>query len=124
MVSLRSMVGRNVGKSKSCKNRNAQNCWNRAISNRKEMVASSRMALGPNRQSGSYLLSFCVSVEHGGIPCIWLLVPRETHVGATKFGWLCDDVSENFENFGIAGCFWHGFCSSMLLPYRLLSNVP
>ena len=41
------MVGRNVGKLKSCKNRNAQNRWNRALLNCKEMVASSRMALGP-----------------------------------------------------------------------------
>ena len=25
-------------------------------------------------------------VEHGGIPCIWFLVARETHVDATGFG--------------------------------------
>ena len=68
-----------------------------------------------------------MGVEHGRIPCIEMLVPRETHVGATKFGWPCDDVSENFENFGIAGFshgFWQRFRSSMLLPYRLLSDVP
>ena len=51
------MAGWNVGKSKkskkskSCKNLNARNRQNRAISNRKEMVASSRMALGPNQHS-------------------------------------------------------------------------
>ena len=65
-----------------------------------------------------------MSVKYGGIPCIEMLVPRETHVGATKFGWPCDDVSENFENFGIVGCLWYGFCSSMLLPYWLLFDVP
>ena len=64
-----------------------------------------------------------MGVEHGGIPCIEIFVPGETHVGATKFGWLCDDVSEN-ENFIIVGFFWYGFCSSMLLPYWLLSDVP
>ena len=68
-----------------------------------------------------------MGVEHGGIPCIEMFVPRETYIGATKFGWLYDDVSENFENFGIAGRFLHGFwqrfCSSILLPYRPLSDV-
>ena len=93
-----------------------------------KMVALSCIALNRFRISSSILLSFSVSVEHGCILCIEMLVPRETHVGATKFGWPCDDVSENFENFGIAGRFLHGFwqrfCSSMLLPYRPLSDVP
>ena len=87
----------------------------------KKTVAFGRMALGPIWYSSSNLLSFRASVEHGGIPCIEVFVPRETHIGATRFWRPCDAVSENF---GIAGRFWHSFCSSMLLPHRLLSDVP
>ena len=72
-----------------------------------KMVALGHMALGPIRFSSSNLLSFCASVEHGGVPCIEVFVPREMHVDATKFGWPCDTVSEN-EKLSIAG-FWQRF---------------
>ena len=65
-----------------------------------------------------------MGVEHGRIPCIEMLVPRETHVGATKFGRPCDDVSENFGITGFWYGFWQSFRSSMLSPYWLLSDVP
>ena len=31
-------------------------------------------------------MSLCVTVEHGSIPCIEMLVPWETHIGATNLG--------------------------------------
>ena len=82
------MVGRSIEKSKKSKKlqeSNARNRQNRAISNRKEMVASSRMALGPIRCSCSYYELVCVGVEHGGIPYIQILIAGETYVAPTKF---------------------------------------
>ena len=49
------------------------------------MVASARMGL-----SRIWYSSYCELlpvIQHSGIPCIWFLVARETHIDATKFGW-------------------------------------
>ena len=43
-----------------------------------------------------------MSVKYGGILCIEMFVPGETYISATKFGWLCDEVSEN-EKLSITG---------------------
>ena len=43
-----------------------------------------------------------MGVEYGGILCIKIFIPGETHVGATKFWWPCDIVSENLKNICIA----------------------
>ena len=88
---------------KKSKNLQARRFRNRAISNCKKTVASTRMTLGLIWQSCHRELVGVI--QHGGIPCIQFLIARETHVDGTEFARQSDAVLKELGNAD----FWHLF---------------
>ena len=80
------VVGRMAKKSKSRKICKREKVEIRRCRIAIKIVASSRIVLGPIWCSCLTLYELLPSVEHGGIPCVQILIAGEQHVAPTYFG--------------------------------------